>query len=85
MFANALLANGKASGQVTTSRQSKLHKKTRWRIEPSSKFDTLCFLGVLTGDPFYVGYYKDEYAKLEPQLTPPAREALAALKRKIYD
>ena len=62
-----------------------LHQTTDWRIEPSFKFDTLCFLGVLTGDPFYVGYYKTEYAEFEPQLTPDAQAALANLKRKIKD
>lgn len=62
-----------------------LHQTTDWRIEPSFKFDTLCFLGVLTGDPFYVGYYKKEYAEFEPQLTPQARTALANLKRIIKD
>jgi hypothetical protein len=40
---------------------------------------------VLTGDPFYVDYYKDEYARFEPQLTPAVRTALANLKRKIKD
>lgn len=66
-------------------RKAKLHDTTDWRIQPSFKYDTLCFLGVLTGDPFYVNYYKNEYAKFEPQLTPPARTALANLKRKIKD
>jgi hypothetical protein len=47
--------------------------------------DTVCLLNVLTGDPFYVRYYKDEYARFEPQLTPAARVALANLKRKIKD
>lgn len=32
-----------------------------------------------------MGYYKDEYARFEPQLTPAARTALANLKRKIKD
>jgi hypothetical protein len=35
--------------------------------------------------PIYVRYYKDEYARFEPQLTPAARVALANLKRKIKD
>jgi hypothetical protein len=47
--------------------------------------DTVCLLNVLTGDPFYVRYYKDEYARFKPQLTPAAGTALANLKRKIKD
>lgn len=48
-------------------------------------FDTICLLNVLTGDPYYVEHYKDEYARFEPQLTPAARTALAEVKRKIKD
>jgi hypothetical protein len=66
-------------------RKSKLHTATDWRIEPSFMFDTLCLLNVLTGDPFYVEYYKDDYARFDRQLTPAARTALANLKRKIKD
>lgn len=67
------------------ARKPKLHAATDWRIQPSFTLDTVCLLNVLTGDPFYVGYYKDEYARFEPQLTPAARTALANLKRKIKD
>src|SRR5438045_3172981 len=67
------------------ARKQRLHATTDWRIQPSFTFDTVCLLNVLTGDPFYVGYYKDEYARFEPQLTPAARAALANLKRKIKD
>src|SRR5216684_4133643 len=66
-------------------RSAQIHSTTDWRIQPSFTLDTVCFLNVLTGDPFYVGYYKDEYARFEPQLTPAARTALANLKRKIKD
>lgn len=66
-------------------RGTKLHATTDWRIQPSFTLDTVCFLNVLTGDPFYVQYYKDEYAQFEPKLTPAARAALADLKRKIKD
>jgi hypothetical protein len=62
-----------------------LHSTTDWRVNPSFMLDTLCFINVLTGDPFYLRYYKDEYARFEPQLTPAARIALSNLKRKIKD
>ncbi len=60
-------------------------RTTDWRVESSFVLDTVCFLNVLTGDEFYVGYYKDEYKRFEPRLTPAARAALANLKRKIKD
>lgn len=78
-----LLINAPVYSQAKT--KSALHQTTDWRIEPSFKFDTLCFLGVLTGDTFYVDYYKKEYAEFEPQLTPQTRTALANLKSKIKD
>jgi hypothetical protein len=84
LFVTAVPYHGSPNGQIS-NHQSKPHKKADWQIQPSFKFDTLCFLGVLTGDPFYVNYYKDEYAKFETQLTPSARAALANLKRKIKD
>ncbi len=65
--------------------KTKIHTMTDWRIQGSFTLDTVCLLNVLTGDPFYVRHYKDEYARFEPQLTPAARTALANLKRKIKD
>jgi len=59
--------------------------KTDWDIQPSFMLDTVCFLNVLTGDPFYLDYYKDEYAKFKPQITPSVEKALANLKKKIKD
>ena len=59
--------------------------RTDWHIQPSFVMDTVCFLNVLTGDEFYTRYYKDDYARFEPRLTPAARAALANLKRKIKD
>src|SRR5262249_33431883 len=67
------------------ARTNERHASTDWRIQPSFTFDVLCFLNVLTGDPFYLDYYKDDYAQFEPKLTPSVRTALAELKRKIKD
>ncbi|MGI8466865.1 MAG: hypothetical protein ACR2N3_00230 [Pyrinomonadaceae bacterium] len=66
-------------------KQIRLDTKTKWEVKPSFMLDTLCFLNVLTGDPFYLRFYKNEYDVFEPQLTPAARLALANLKRKIKD
>jgi len=54
-----------------------------WLVQPSFKYDVLCLLNVLTGDPYYLNYYADEYARFEPELTPEARAALANLQRVI--
>jgi len=74
-----------AVNKQSFKQKSKMHSTTDWRIQPSFTLDTVCLLNVLTGDPFYVRYYKDEYARFEPQLTPAARVALANLKHKIKD
>ena len=56
-----------------------------WEVLPSLKFDALCFLNALSGDPFYLNYYGEEYERFEPLLTPAAKDALAELKRVIKD
>lgn len=66
-------------------KQTRLDTKTKWEVKPSFTLDTLCFIGVLTGDPFYLRFYQNEYDKFEPQLTSAARLALSNLKRKIKD
>lgn len=54
-----------------------------WLVRPSFKYDVLCLLNVLTGDPYYLNYYADDYARFEPVLTPEARTALANVQRAI--
>ena len=84
LFCSALPCFGKSGNKLSTQ-SSRRHSTTDWRIQPSFTLDTVCFLNVLTGDPFYVHYYKDEYSRFEPQLTPAVRIALAHLKSKIKD
>jgi len=62
-----------------------MHNATEWQIEPSFKFDVLCFLNTLTADSYYLRYYQEEYDKFKPKLKPIAQTALANLKRKIKD
>ena len=69
----------------TKFKKSRINTETVWDVQPSFMLDTLCFIGMLTGDPFYVRFYKNEYAYFESQLTPAARQALANLKQKIKD
>jgi hypothetical protein len=62
-----------------------MHTSTHWNVMPSFTFDALCWLNVLTGDPFYVRYYPQEYEAFKPRLTPAAVEALSGLKTKVKD
>lgn len=80
LFVGTSIVTGK--GKVSSF---DLHSTTDWSLKPSFKFDALCFLNVLTGDPYYVDIYRKEYVQFEKQLTPDAKQALANLKRKIKD
>src|SRR5581483_423259 len=62
-----------------------MHSTTHWKLTPSFTFDALCWLNVLTGDPFYVCYYPQEYEAFKKHLTPRAIQALAGLKTKVKD
>lgn len=58
---------------------------TNWKIEPALKYDACCFLNILTGDEFYLEYYKDVYDEFAPKITPEVKQALASLKKKVKD
>lgn len=58
---------------------------TKWNIEPALKYDACCFLNILTGDEFYLTYYKDVYDEFAPKLTPEVKQALGSLKKKVKD
>ena len=58
---------------------------TDWQLKPSFKYDLLCFVNILTGDEFYLTYYKSEYDRFKDQLTPEVKDALKSLKKKIKD
>jgi hypothetical protein len=51
--------------------------RTRWRIRGSEGFDALCFLGPLSGKPFYTRYYEAELAQF--RLDEPSQAALTRL------
>lgn len=76
---------GDAAAQHASPLQTETEVLTEWRVEPSLKYDALCFLNVLTGDSFYRKFYAAEYARFEPRLSPKVRAALANLKRKLKD
>lgn len=62
-----------------------MHSSTRWKLIPSFTFDALCWLNVLTGDPFYVRYYPQDYEAFKERLTSDAMQALSGLKTKVKD
>lgn len=51
--------------------------RTRWKVRASEGFDALCFLGPLSGKPFYADYYRAELAVILPRMSPAAMEAMA--------
>lgn len=55
------------------------------QLRASSKYDALCLVGVLTGDPFYVAYYPDDYRRYAALMTPQEKTAFANLKAIIKD
>ena len=61
------------------------HSGTDWQLKPSLKYDALCLLNALSGDPFYLGYYQAEYDHFHPLFTPAEQNAFAELKHVIKD
>ena len=62
-----------------------LHTSTDWQLKSSLKYDTLCLLNALSGDPYYLHYYQAEYDHFHPLFTPAEQAAFAQLKRVIKD
>ena len=58
---------------------------TEWQLKPSLKFDALCLLNTLSGDPYYLHYYQAEYDHFHPLFTPEEQVAFQTLKRIIKD
>jgi hypothetical protein len=73
-------ACSRGSVQGTTS-----HTTTTWQLKPSIKYDALCLLNVLSGDPFYLRYYKREYDHFHPLFSPKEQAAFDQLKRVIKE
>ena len=61
------------------------HTSTDWQLEPSLKYDTLCLLNALSGDPYYLHYYQAEYDRFHSLFTPAEQAAFAQLKHVIKD
>lgn len=63
------------------SQEDNFRTMTKWKIEPSFKYDALCFLNVMTADTFYMTYYRKEYDKFKQYLTPETEYSLKNLKK----
>jgi hypothetical protein len=61
------------------------HTTTDWQLKPSLKYDSLCLLNVLSGDPYYMTYYKAQYDHFRPLFTPDEISAFEQLKRVMKD
>src|SRR5262245_6424807 len=64
---------------------SSRHGVTDWQLKPSLKYDALCLLNALSGDPYYLEYYRAEYDHFHPLFTREEQSALARLKQVIKD
>jgi hypothetical protein len=62
-----------------------LHTSTDWQLKASLKYDTLCLLNALSGDPYYLDYYRAEYNHFHALFTPEEQAAFAQLKQVIKD
>jgi len=60
---------------------SVFHNNTVWEFESSIKYDALCLLNSLTGDPYYVKFYKNDYEEFKSKFTPEVKVALENLKQ----
>ncbi len=65
--------------------QQQRQSVTNWQLKPSLKYDALCLLNVLSGDPYYLEYYKAEYEHFHPLFTLEEQAAFGQLKHVIKD
>ena len=68
-----------------TEPTSPFHTTTQWELQPSLTFDAICALNMLSGDPYYLEYYKADYDRLVKQFRPEELAAFVNLKRRIKD
>ena len=61
------------------------HTSTDWELQPSLTYDALCLLNVLSGDPYYLNYYRAEFDHFNPMFTAQERESFRQLKAILKD
>jgi hypothetical protein len=86
LLAGLMILSIQAAPPIGLSQQEvRMHYQTDWKIEPSLKYDAICLINTLTGDPFYLKHYQREYDEFAKELSGPAKEALAHLKQAIKE
>ena len=68
-----------------SQQEVRMHYLTDWKIEPSLKYDAICLINTLTGDPFYLKHYQREYKEFAKELSDPVKKALAHLRKTIKE
>jgi hypothetical protein len=74
-----------ALARACNTQRSSPHTTTDWQLKPSLKYDALCLLNALSGDPFYLRYYQAEYDHFHPLFSPDEQAAFQQLKHVIKD
>jgi hypothetical protein len=85
LFLFCLCCSGLIVSALPITPSDTLHTSTHWDLKPSFKYDALCLLNVLSGDPYYLQYYQAEYDHFHPLFTPEENAALVQLKHVIKD
>ena len=62
-----------------------VHSRTDWQLKPSLKYDALCLLNALSGDPYYLHYYRTEYEHFHSLFTPEEQAAFIQFKHVIKE
>ncbi len=74
-----------AVGPASPAQTSPFHSSTDWQLKPSLKYDALCLLNVLSGDPYYLHFYQAEYDHFHPLFTAEEQQAFLQLKKTLKD
>jgi hypothetical protein len=85
LFPLILCSTHIAHQSFLTAETVPVHTSTDWQLKPSFKYDTLCLLNALSGDPYYLHYYQAEYNRFHPLFAPEEQAAFAQLKNVIKD
>jgi hypothetical protein len=85
LFPLILCSTHIAHQSFLTAETVPVHTSTDWQLKPSLKYDTLCLLNALSGDPYYLHYYQAEYNRFHPLFAPEEQAAFAQLKNVIKD
>ncbi len=85
IFSLLLCFSGTVSPPLLGADSDTFHTGTDWQLKPSLKYDALCLLNALSGDPFYLKYYRAEYDHFHPLFTPEENAAFVQLKHVIKE